>query len=205
MNKKKVLTIIVILIFTTGILMGSASASHTFKYTFKNGKYKKTYTATVSDKQYNKLKKGNSLDVKCKQKYTYKKPILKKKKVKKYKWVYKYKLSSEHWYGESEYYYPKAPKGYKWCGTKIKDISSYHWKSYNKYKKKVAYWTTKKVKTGKYKKAKTNAYMSIYCDPEENPNTFIYIWATPDFNGDGKYDSSEFTSTAWAGKYINIK
>ena len=47
--------------------------------------------------------------------------------------------------------------------------------------------------------------MSISCDPESSPNTYIYVWATPDLNGDGKYDSSEFVSSSWNAKYINIK
>lgn len=48
MRYKKFMIILILLIFTTGMIMGTASASHTFKA----GKYK----CTISDKQYKKMK-----------------------------------------------------------------------------------------------------------------------------------------------------
>ena len=50
MKYKKMIIILVLLIFTVGMIMGAASAGHTFK----KGKYK----CTVSNKEYNKIKKG---------------------------------------------------------------------------------------------------------------------------------------------------
>ena len=50
MDNKKILVLIILSIFCVGMVMGAASASHTFK----KGKYK----CTVSDKQYKKIKKG---------------------------------------------------------------------------------------------------------------------------------------------------
>ena len=49
-TKKKMVLLIVLSIFIVGMVMGAASASHTFK----KGKYK----CTVSNKEYNKIKKG---------------------------------------------------------------------------------------------------------------------------------------------------
>ena len=117
--------------------------------------------------------------------YVFKQPIYKTVKVKKSKWVYKYKLSSEHWYGESEYYYPKTPKGYKWCGSKVVDINSNYWKYYDKYKKKVYYWDTKEVKTGKYKKAKDPIYMTIIVSNgygQHGKGVFANVWSSEYWN-----------------------
>lgn len=160
--------IAVLSLFVLGMAMGTASASHTFKY----GKYK----GTLSDAKYNQLKDtydGNgeydqiSYVIKTKSYKKVKVPIYKSKKVKKYKWVYKYrKISVGHYYdnGDIEYdnYYPKAPKGYKRCGTLAKWNSQHTVvTNYNKYKKKVAYYTTKKVKTGKYKAVKKRVYLTV--------------------------------------------
>ena len=49
MNKKKILVICILLIFTVGMVMGAASASHTFK----KGKYK----VKVSNKVYKQIKR----------------------------------------------------------------------------------------------------------------------------------------------------
>ena len=48
MKYKKLIIILILIIFTTGMLMGAATAS----YTFKKGKYK----VTISDKKYKYLK-----------------------------------------------------------------------------------------------------------------------------------------------------
>jgi len=56
MNKKKILILIILSIFITGMIIGAASASHTFK----KGKYK----VKVSDKTYKQIKKGKKIFVK---------------------------------------------------------------------------------------------------------------------------------------------
>ena len=48
MNHIKIVMILILFIFSVGMIMGTASASHTFQ----KGKYK----VTISDKKYNKLK-----------------------------------------------------------------------------------------------------------------------------------------------------
>lgn len=50
MNYKKIILLLILTIFITGMIIGATSASHTFK----KGKYK----VTISDKKYNKLKKN---------------------------------------------------------------------------------------------------------------------------------------------------
>ncbi|MEE1133900.1 MAG: hypothetical protein UHW60_03955 [Methanobrevibacter sp.] len=74
MNKKKFLIILILLIFTVGMVMGSASASHTFKD--KGYKYK------MSTKEVKKLKKYAKKNGRCythvkvsktKNKYSYEK------------------------------------------------------------------------------------------------------------------------------------
>jgi len=56
MNKKKILILIILTIFIVGMVIGAASASHTFK----KGKYK----AKVSDKTYKQIKNGKKIFVK---------------------------------------------------------------------------------------------------------------------------------------------
>lgn len=56
MNKKKILILVILTIFIVGMVMGAASASHTFK----KGKYK----AKVSDKTYKQIKNGKKIFVK---------------------------------------------------------------------------------------------------------------------------------------------
>ena len=158
------------------------------KYVYiKAGKYR----GRLTYKQFIALKKAKLNDmnkdytVKTGKYYVFKQPIYKTVKVKKSKWVYKYKLSSEHWYGESEYYYPKTPKGYKWCGSKVVDINSNYWKYYDKYKKKVYYWDTKEVKTGKYKKAKDPIYMTIIVSNgygQHGKGVFANVWSSEYWN-----------------------
>lgn len=56
MNKKKILILVILSIFVVGMVMGAASASHTFK----KGKYK----VKVSDKTYKQIKNGKKIFVK---------------------------------------------------------------------------------------------------------------------------------------------
>ena len=143
--------------------MGPASASHTIKA----GKYK----ATISDKQYKKLKKAYKNDdiyevsVKTKNKYTVKKPIYKTKKVK--KWVYKKVLQTKTTYSADwsdytikDYNIDKYwDNGWTYYGQKDTESNGGHvYKSYAKFKKKVT--VKKKVVTG-YKKVKKPYRMDI--------------------------------------------
>ena len=157
--------ILVLLIFTVGMVMGAASASHTFKI----GKYK----AKVSDKKYKKMKsnakkeKTVSVTLKTGKYKTYKEP--KYKTVKKKVWKYKKVLRSEYWSWDSgsewqDYNTWKkyTKKGWTWYGTSDKsksyDDGSYYSAHYYKLKKKV----TKKVKVKNgYKKVKKPIYISV--------------------------------------------
>ena len=133
---------------------------------FKAGKYrgKLTYKQVLALKRAKKNNKDLWINVKTGKYYTYKKPIYKTVYVKKSRWDYKYRLASEDWwddYGSDwETYNPKTPKGYTWCGTVYKSGNGWS-KTYYKYKKKVSYWDTKEVKTGKYKKVKDKIYMTV--------------------------------------------
>ena len=162
MNKKKILILIILSIFITGMIIGAASASHTFKV----GKYK----ATVSDKKYNKMKtdakKGKYVCTYLKTgKYkTYKEPKYKtvKKKVWKHKTVcYSKLVFSDDWSDSNSYDYDisKYWKSWKWCGSKTKTSKDGHTiKYYEKFKKKV----TKKVKVKNgYKKVKKPIYITV--------------------------------------------
>lgn len=167
MNKRKLIVLIVLTVFCIGMTMSSVSASHTFKV----GKYK----GTVSDKQYKKLKtskkkhKDYEVTVKTGKYYTYKKPIYKKKKVTKYKWEYKTVLQTKTVYNSdfsesTDYDYDVDKyfdKGWTYYGYKsVEENDGHVYKFYAKFKKKVKYTTTKKVKTG-YKKIKVPIYMTI--------------------------------------------
>jgi hypothetical protein len=146
------------------MIMGAASASHTFK----KGKYK----VTVSDKTYNDLKKGKTTVVKKVGTKIIKKPKYKTKKVTKTKWTYKRVLMSKDvwssdWsdYTSYDYHYRYdyfTNHGWKWYGTKSVDSNNGHvYKCYYKFKKKVKVTEKKKVKTG-YKTIKKPVYMQIY-------------------------------------------
>ncbi len=158
---------------------------------FKAGKY----TGKLTYKQVLALKKAKAkgedlwIEVKTGKYYIYKKPIYKKVKVKKSKWVYKYKLASEDWWGDWGYewqsYHPKTPKGYTLCGSIYKSGNGWS-ETYYKYKKKVYYWATKKVKTGKYKKAKDKIYMTVSTN-----------------SGKGMYPKGDLIEV-WSSKYWDV-
>lgn len=167
MNKKKIVVLVVLTIFCVGMIMGSASASHTFKI----GKYK----GKISDKKYKQLKTANKkgkykrIVVKTGKYKTHKIAKYKKKKVTKYKWKYKKVLSfksvtSSDWTDTTYYdydldkYFDAGWDIYGWTDTESDDGRIF--KSYAKLKKKVKYTTTKKVKIGT-KKVKAPVYMEI--------------------------------------------
>lgn len=103
MNKKKLLILIILVIFITGMIIGAASASHTFK----KGKYK----VKVSDKTYKQIKKGNKYLVK---KVGYKKVT---------KWTTKKMKTYESWIDSNgNLYKSESWNPYKKFGYKAKYI-----------------------------------------------------------------------------------
>lgn len=159
--------ILILLIFTTGMIMGPAAASHTFKV----GKYK----ATVSDNQYKKLKTAKKtggfeqVTVKTNKYKTVKKP--KYKTVSKKKWVYKNVVETEEWWSSdwSDYtvheynaYGKYTKKGWTWYGSLSKKYNGgHHTKFFYKFKKKCT--VKSKVMTG-FKKVKVPVKMTVYSD-----------------------------------------
>ena len=167
MDTKKIIFLTVLFIFIIGMTLAPASASHTFKV----GKYK----ATVSDKQYKKLKKakknGDYYDIEVKTKNTYKVKKYKYKTVTKKKWKYKkvliYKdIWNSDWSDSVTYTYDDSKyinNGWTWYGSSYSEEDDGHiHKSYAKYKKKVN--TKVKVKTSKYTTVKKHYTMYIDSD-----------------------------------------
>ena len=111
MNTKKLIVILILAIFCAGMVMGTASASHTFH----KGKYK----LTVTDKQYKKLKKTEGYAV-CKKVGT----------VKKTKWVTKKVKTFETWVDSDGYMYKsKSWNPYKKLGYNaryVKSVTKYY-------------------------------------------------------------------------------
>ena len=136
MNKRKILVILILLIFTVGMVMGSASASHTFK----KGKYK----VKVSDKTYNKIKKG-------------KKVLVKKVGTKKVtKWKTKKMKTYESWINsDGVLYKSKSWNPYKKFGYNAKYVKSV-WRYYDDGD---ICWEYYKVPY----KVKKPVYMHVYC------------------------------------------
>ena len=164
MDKKKILIILVLSIFVVGMVMGAASASHTFK----KGKYK----VTVSDKTYKQIKKGDKVVVKKVGTKKVKVQKYKTKKVTKYKWKYKNVVTfktvynsdfSDCTYHDYNYKHNQYVKnGWTYYGYKItKSANGRTVKTIDKFKKKVKVTETKKVKNG-YKTVKKPLYMQIY-------------------------------------------
>lgn len=152
MNKKKIIVLLVLAVFATGMLMGSASASKTFTC----GKYKGTF----SNSQIKSVKEGQYYDefevktVKTGKYKKVKKAVYKKKK--------KYKTVN---FGKGKYVYgfwtqPYINKG--WTCVKTWSTGSYkdsqrgtmYRNNYAKFKKTV------KVKKG-YKTKKYPVYMAL--------------------------------------------
>ena len=139
---------------------------------FKAGRYrgKLTYKQVLALKKAKAKGEDLWIDVKTGKYYIYKVPIYKTVKVKKSKWVYKHALSSEDYWDEyyndyTTYDYSLDKywnNGWTWYGSYYKTYDNgHHTKYYSKFKKKVTYWATKKVKTGKYKKGKDKIYMTV--------------------------------------------
>lgn len=139
---------------------------------FKAGKYrgKLTYKQVIALKKAKAKGEDLWIEVKTGKYYIYKKPIYKTVKVKKTKWVYKHVLSSEDFWSDDyndyttyDYSLDKYWKnGWTWYGSYYKTYNNgHHTKYYSKFKKKVKYWDTKYVKTGKYKKGKDKIYMTV--------------------------------------------
>lgn len=173
MDKEKITVIIILTIFCIGMTMGFAAAGHTYK--------KSKWSATVSDNQYSKIQhiKKNGLNseelassklpnfkVKTKQKYSYKNPVYKNKKVTKYKWQTKTVKAWDDNYEfvdndtvRVEHYEYRIPSKYNdWKFVKEYSKSSDQKESgYYVFKKKVKYTTTKKVKSG-YETVKVPVY-----------------------------------------------
>ena len=112
MNSKRLLVLLILAIFCVGMVMGCASASHTFH----KGKYK----ITVSNKQYKKLKKIDGYGIS-------KKVGTKKTK----KWVTKKVKTYESWVDSDGYLYKsKSWDPYKKLGYKAKYVKSV-WRYYS--------------------------------------------------------------------------
>jgi hypothetical protein len=152
--------------------MGTALTPATASHTFKLGKYK----CTVSDSQYNKLKKAKKngeiygVDVKGDGKIKVKVPNYKTKKVK--KWKYKNVVTrktvynsdfSDCTYHDYDYKYQQMiNKGWKYYGYKItKSSNGRVVKTVDKFKKKTT--VKKKVRSG-YKYVGKSYYMTISSD-----------------------------------------
>ena len=106
MDKKKILVLTILCIFIVGMVVGTASASHTFK--------KDKYKITVSDKQYKKLKRTDGYGV-----------SKKVGTITKTKWMTKKVKVYESWIDSNGYLYKsKSWNPYKKVGYKAKYVKS---------------------------------------------------------------------------------
>ena len=199
---KKLLILIILSIFILGMVIGVASASHTYKV----GKYK----ITVTDKQYQKLKKAQNgssywITKKTGKYHKYKAPKYKTVKVKKKKWKYKKVLVdqtvySKDWsdatYHDYDYrHYKYVKHGWKYYGYKITKSSNGHKiNTYDKFKKKVLVTVKKKVRVNGYKIKK--APIKIRIGANEMDGGFVYVFAEWYNNG---YNTKDF-----GGKSLNF-
>lgn len=159
---------------------------------FKAGKYrgKLTYKQVLALKKAKANGKDKGYYVFTGKYYYYKEPIYKKVKVKKTKWVYKHVLSGEDYWDEyyndyTTYEYSTDKywdNGWTWYGNYYKTYDDGQYTQYyTKFKKKVTYWATKKIKTGKYKKGKDKIYMTISTNSGKGQNgkgDFIEVWSS---------------------------
>lgn len=182
---KRIVIVFVLLIFCTGMLMGSVAASHTY--------HKGKYTFTVSDSQYKKIQdvkngKSDSIDlyIKTKHKKTVKIPKYKNKKVTKKKWVYKNIVTDTDYYNKYGKFLKTShsnkiqkyfDNGWKYHSSFSKTykygVDGHKIKYFSKVKKKVKYTATVKVKNG-YKKVKAPVYASVY-PAEVNGKTVVEV------------------------------
>lgn len=157
MNKKKIIVLLVLAVFATGMLMGSASASKTFTY----GKYKGTFSnseiSSIKEAQYND--KFDVYAVKTGKYKKVKKAVYKKKK--------KYKTVN---FGKGKYVYGFWIEKYTnkgWTCVKQWSTGGYmdsqrgmiYKNNYAKFKKTV------KVKKG-YKTKKYPVYMALLSEDQ---------------------------------------
>ncbi|WP_406533969.1 hypothetical protein [Methanobrevibacter sp.] len=174
MNKKKILILIILSIFIVGMVMGTASASHTFKA----GKYK----GTISDKQYKSLqtakKKGKAKYITVKTKQYKTKKVAKYKTVKTKKWLYK-DIEDGYYTDDGAFHSVKSAAYKKYQKEGWTEFSSYSKtvdgkeKSFTKFGKKIT--TTKKVKNG-YKKVKKPIYMTVATETYKGKFSGDSVW-----------------------------
>lgn len=173
MNKKKIIVLLVLAVFATGMLMGSASASKTFTY----GKYKGTF----SNSKINSVKEGQyygyyaDATVKTGKYKKVKKAVYKKKK--------KYKTVN---FGKGKYVYgfwtqPYIDKG--WTCVKTWSTGSYmdsqrgtmYKNNYAKFKKTVK--VKKGYKTKKYPVKMTLCSHYFSGDSPGKGKAVLYVWS----------------------------
>jgi hypothetical protein len=177
---KKLIVVFVLLIFCTGMLLGSAAASHTYT---RGG-----YSFTVSDSQYKKIQnvkngKSDSIEmyIKTKHKKTIKIQKYKNKKVTKTKWVKNYVKVWEHNYVRGTYKTYKVPSKYNswtYAGTYSKSTSTSDI-GYKVFKKKVKYTTTVKVRNG-YRNINAPVYACVY-PASVNGKTTVQVCFTVEY------------------------
>lgn len=159
---------------------------------FKAGKYrgKLTYKQVLALKRAKANIEDKDYTVFTGKYYSYKQPVYKEVKVKKTKWVYKNVLSMEdYWddyyndyttydYSLDKYY----DNGWTWYGSYYKTYDNGHYtKYYAKFKKKVTYWDTEYVKTGKFKTGKDKIYMTISTNSgfgQHGEGDSIEVWSS---------------------------
>ena len=183
------------------------------KITVKRPVYKVgKYVFVLSDKQYKLVKYVKNhrhtkniktyypFLVNTNKNYIYKKPIYEYKQVTKTKWVYKNVLIGESYiydevtdnnYYSDQYYWNH---GWQWYGSFSTHNSDYSYtQDYNKFKKKVTYTTTEKVKVGETRtKLPVKVLFRTYCTvsnyewttfptvqfvvaPTKNPEDWIFL------------------------------
>ena len=180
MDKKKIFVLLVLAVFATGMLMGSASASKTFTY----GKYKGTFSnseiSSIKEAQYND--KFDVYAVKTGKYKKVKKAVYKKKK--------KYKTVN---FGKGKYVYGFWIEKYTnkgWTYVKQWSTGGYmdsqrgmvYKNNYAKFKKTV------KVKKG-YKTKKYPVYMSLlshnwYGEVPGHGKAVLSVWSSQGLIGE---------------------
>ena len=173
-------------------------------HTFKVGKYK----ITITDNQYNKIKKAThgsyyGVTKKTGKYHTYKVPKYKTKTVTTYKWkyinvvvskrVYSSDFMEENYYDYNSRYFKYVNKGWKYCGYKItKSNNNRVIKVIDKFKKKVKVKVKKKIKVG-YTTKKVPIKIEVCADLMNGANIRVYSeWYSNGYNLKN-YAYKEFT------------
>ena len=163
-------------------------------HTFKVGKYK----ITITDSQYNKIKKATQgsyygVTKKMGKYHTYKVPKYKTKTVTVYKWkyinvvvskrVYSSDFMEQNYYDYNSRYFKYVNKGWKYCGYKItKSSNNRVVKVIDKFKKKVKVKVKKKIKAG-YKTKKVPIKIEVCADLMNGANIRVYSeWYNNGYN-----------------------